>query len=360
MRGADSYSESLFTTVRLEDFVPASHPLRPIRAWVNEALAKMDERFSAMYEADIKGGRPSIAPEKLMRAMLLQVLYSIRSERQLMEQVTYNLLFRWFVGLSIDDPVWNHSVFSKNRDRLIEHEAVTALFNATVEMAKARGLLSGEHFSVDGTLIQAWAGHKSIRRKDGSDDDRPPENWHGEKRSNDTHESKTDPDSRLYRKSNAAPALLSYLGHVLTDNRHGLVVNVHTTQADGKAERAAAAVILGDVRGDTQRITVGADKAYDTRGFVKECRALNVTPHVAQNLKRSGGSAIDARTTRHAGYAISQLKRKCIEQCFGWGKSIGPIRQVMVRGLAKVDQVFTLTMAAYNLTRLRGLAGVRS
>jgi transposase len=359
MRGADSYNESLFTTVRLEDFVPASHPLRPIRAWVNDALAKMDERFSAMYEADIKGGRPSIAPEKLMRAMLLQVLYSIRSERQLMEQVTYNLLFRWFVGLSIDDPVWNHSVFSKNRDRLIEHEAVTALFDATVEMAEARGLLSGEHFSVDGTLIQAWAGHKSIRRKDGSDDDRPPENWHGEKRSNDTHESKTDPESRLYRKSNAAPALLSYLGHVLTDNRHGLVVNVHTTQADGKAERVAAAEMLGDVCSDTQRITVGADKAYDTRGFVKECRALNVTPHVAQNLKRSGGSAIDARTTRHAGYEISQLKRKCIEQCFGWGKSIGPIRQVMVRGLAKVDQVFTLTMAAYNLTRLRGLAGVR-
>jgi IS5 family transposase len=253
-----------------------------------------------------------------MRAMLLQVLYSIRSEGPLMEQVTYNLLFRWFVGLSIDDSVWNHSVFSKNRDRLIEHEAVTELFNATVGMAKARGLLlSGEHFSVDGTLIQVWAGHTSIRRKDGNDDDRPPENWHGDKRSNDRHESKTHPASRLYRKSNAAPAPLSYLGHVLTDNRHGLVVNVHTTQAYGEAERAAAAVMLGDVHGNTQRITLSADKAYDTRGFVKECRALNVTPHVAQNLIRRRGSAIDAPTRRHAGYAISRLKRKCIEQCSG-------------------------------------------
>jgi transposase len=359
MRGADSYSESLFTTVRLEDFVPASHPLRPIRAWVNETLAGMDERFSAMYEADIKGGRPSIAPEKLLRAMLLQVFYSIRSERQLMEQVTYNLLFRWFVGLAIDEPVWNHSVFSKNRDRLIEHEAVTTLFNATVEMAQARGLLSGEHFSVDGTLIQAWAGHKSVRRKDGNDDGPPSGNWHGERRSNDTHESGTDADSRLYRKSNAAPALLSYLGHVLTDNRHGLVVNVQATQATGTAEREAAAAMLADVASDTRRVTVGADKAYDTRGFVKTCRDLNVTPHVAQNTGRLGGSAIDARTTRHAGYEVSQRKRKCIEQCFGWGKFIGPIRQVMVRGLAKVDQVFALTMAAYNLTRLRTLAGVR-
>ena len=229
MRGADSYSESLFTTVKLEDFVPANHPLRPIRTWVNDALAKMDAKFSAMYEADIKGGRPSIAPEKLMRAMLLQVLYSVRSERQLVEQIQYNLLFRWFVGLAIEDTVWNHSVFSKNRDRLIEHDAVTELFNATVEMADKRGLLSGEHFSVDGTLIQAWASHKSMRRKDGSDDGRPPEDWHGEPRSNDTHESTSDPESRLYRKSNAAPALPSYLGHVLTDNRHGLVVNVQAS-----------------------------------------------------------------------------------------------------------------------------------
>lgn len=359
MRGADTYNEGLFTTVKLEDFVPANHPLRPIRIWVNEALVKMEGKFSAMYEADIKGGRPSIAPEKLIRAMLLQVLYSVRSERQLVEQITYNLLFRWFVGLAIDDTVWNHSVFSKNRDRLIEHDAATDLFNATVEMAEQRGLLSLEHFSVDGTLIQAWASHKSMRRRDGSDDGRPPEDWRGEPRSNATHESKSDPQSRLYRKSNAAPALPSYLGHVLTDNRHGLVVNVQASASDGTAERDVAAQMLSGVSKAGKRITVGADKAYDTRGFVKACREINVTPHVAQNTNRIGGSAIDGRTTAHAGYAVSQRKRKCIEQCFGWGKVIGPIRQVMVQGLDKVDQVLTLTMAAYNLTRLRTLAQLR-
>ena len=360
MRGSDGYNESLFTTVRLESFVPADHSLRPIRQWVNDVLSKMDARFSAMYEADVKGGRPSIAPEKLMRAMLLQVLYSVRSERQLVEQIQYNLLFRWFVGLAIEDSVWNHSVFSKNRDRLIEHDAVTELFNATVEMAEQRGLLSGEHFSVDGTLIQAWASHKSMRRKDGSDDGRPPEDWRGEPRSNATHESKSHPESRLYRKSNAAPALPSYLGHVLTDNRHGLVVNVKASISEGTAERTVAAQMLADVAGPNKCVTVGADKAYDTRGFVKACRDIHVTPHVAQNTKRVGGSAIDARTTRHAGYEVSQRKRKRIEQCFGWGKVIGPMRQVMVQGLAKVDQLMTLTMAAYNLTRLRTLAQVRS
>lgn len=359
MRGADSYNEALFSTVKLDEFVPPSHPLRPIRTWMNDALAKMDTRFSAMYESDVKGGRPSIAPEKLMRAMLLQVLYSIRSERQLVEQISYNLLFRWFVGLAIEDTVWNHSVFSKNRDRLIEFDAVTELFNATVEMADTKGLLSGEHFSVDGTLIQAWASHKSVRRKDGSDDGRPPENWHGDKRSNVTHASTSDPDSRLYRKSSAAPAQLSYLGHVLTDNRHGLVVNVRASTADGYAERDVAATMLGDVARADRRVTVGADKGYDTRGFVKACREMKVTPHVARNTRRSGGSAIDARTTRHGGYAVSQRRRKCIEQCFGWGKTIGQIRQVMVRGLEKVDQLFTLTMAAYNLTRLRSLAALR-
>jgi transposase len=356
MRGADSHSESLFTTVKLEDFVPANHPLRPIRTWVNEALAKMDVSFSAMYEADINGGRPSIAPEKLMRAMLLQVLYSVRSERQLVEQITYNLLFRWFVGLAIDDTVWNHSVFSKNRDRLIEHDAATELFNATVEMADKRGLLSGEHFSVDGTLIQAWASQKSMRRKDGSDDGRPPEDWRGERRSNDTHESTSDPESRLYRKSDAAPALPSYLGHVLSDNRHGLVVNVQASASGGTAERDVDAQMLAVVAKPGKRVTVGADKGYDTQGFIKACRDINVTPHVAQNTRRNGGSAIDGRTTRHAGYEISQRKRKRIEQCFGWGKLIGPMRQVMVQGLDKVDQLLTLTMAAYNLTRLRNLA----
>ena len=359
MRGADRYSESLFTTVKLEDFVPVNHPLRPIRTWVNDALAKMDTKFSAMYEADIKGGRPSIAPEKLMRAMLLQVLYSVRSERQLVEQIQYNLLFRWFVGLAIEDTVWNHSVFSKNRDRLIEHDAAVELFNATVEMADQRELLSGEHFSVDGTLIQAWASHKSMRRKDGSDDGQPPEDWRGQPRSNDTHQSTTDPESRLHRKSDAAPALPSYLGHVLTDNRHGLVVNVQASTSGGTAERDMAAQMLAGVATPGKRITVGADKGYDTKGFVQACREINVTPHVAQNTRRIGGSAIDARTTRHPGYEISQCKRKRIEQCFGWGKLIGPMRQVMVQGLDKVDQLLTLTMTAYNLTRLRTLVQLR-
>ncbi len=313
--------------------MPATHSLRPIRQWINEALAKMDEKFSAMYEADVKGDRPSIAPEKPMRAMLLQVLYSVRSERQLLDQLSYNLLFRWFVGLAIEDTVWNHSVFSKNRDRLIEHDTVTELFNSTLEMAREKGLLSGEHFSVDGAHIQAWASHKSMRRKDGSDDGRPPENWHGEKRSNDTHESTTDPQSRLYRESQAAPALPSDLGHLLTDNLHGLVVNVQASQSDGVAEREVAAAMLADAAQRGKRITVGADKGYDTRGFVKACRDAKVTPHVAQNTNRLGGSAIDGRTTRHAGYAVSQRKRRRIEQCFGWGKLIGPMRQMIVRGL---------------------------
>ncbi|MCA8023597.1 IS5 family transposase [Burkholderia metallica] len=348
MRGADGYNESLFSTVRLEEFVPQAHLLRQVRAWLNEALSKMDAKFSAMYEVDVKGGRPSIAPEKLMRAMLLQVLYSIRSERQLVEQISYSLLFRWFVGLSIEDSVWNHSVFSKNRDRLLEFDAVTELFNATVETARMRGLLSGEHFSVDGTLIQAWASHKSIRRNDGSDDDRPPGNWHGQPRSNETHESKSDGDSRPYRKSNVAPALPSYLGHVPTDNRHGLVVNVQASRAHGRAERDVAAEMLRAVALPDRRITVCADKGYDTRGFIEACRDANVTPHVARNTKRSGGSAIDKRTTRHLGYALSQRKRKCIEQCFGRGKTIGLLQQVMVRGLDKVDRLLTLTMAADN------------
>jgi hypothetical protein len=226
--------------------------------------------------------------------------------------------------------VWNHSVFSKNRDRLIEHDVVIELFNKTVEMAQAKGLLSGEHFSVDGTQIKAWAGHKSVRRKDGSDDERPPDDWRGEQRSNDTHESRTDPDALLYRKSNAAPALPSFLGHVVNDNRHGLVVNVQATPANGTSERDAAATMLDELAVRGPRITVGADKAYDTRGFVQACRDIGATPHVAQNLARTGGSAIDARTTRHAGYGISQRKRKCIEQCFGWAKVIGPIWQVMV------------------------------
>lgn len=365
MRGADGYTESMFTMAKLDDFVPANHPLRPIRAWLNDALGRMDSVFSRMYESDAKGGRPSIAPEKLIRALLLQVLYSIRSERMLMEQISYNMLFRWFVGLAMDDAVWDHSTFSKNRDRLLMHDVIVSLFNETVETAQTRGYLSGEHFSVDGTLVQAWAGQKSFVRKDASDDDsappdagaRPRENWHGEKRSNETHESSTDSQARLFRKSRGTGALLCYLGHVLTDNRHGLVVNAQVTQANGTAERDAAADMLADAAQLVGTpITVGADKNYDTAGFVATCRANQVTPHVAQNVGRSAGSSIDARTTRWPGYAISQRKRKCIEQVFGWGKTVGRIRQAMYRGRERVEQLFLLTQAAYNLTRMRTLA----
>ena len=364
MRGADGYTESMFTMTRLDDFVPANHPLRPIRLWLNEALTRMDTVFSRMYESDARGGRPSIAPEKLIRALLLQVLYSIRSERMLMEQISYNMLFRWFVGLAMDDAVWDHSTFSKNRDRLMVHDVIVTLFNETVETARVRGHLSGEHFSVDGTLIQAWAGQKSFVPKTKSDDDAPrdgggssQENWHGEKRSNDTHESSTDAQARLFRKSRGTGAMLCYMGHVLTDNRHGLVVNAQVTQANGTAERDTAAKMLADAaRFAGTSITVGADKNYDTAGFVATCRANNVTPHVAQNVARAGGCAIDARTTRWPGYSISQRKRKCIEQVFGWSKTVGRIRQAMYRGLKRVDQLFLLTQAAYNLTRMRTLA----
>lgn len=288
---------------------------------------------------------------------MLQLLYTIRSERQLVEQISYNLLYRWFVGLSIDDKVWNHSVFSKNRDRMLEHDVITAFFNQVVDMADERNLLSGDHFSVDGTLIKAWAGHKSVRRKDGSDDDRPPGDWRGEKRSNETHASTTDPESRIYKKAQGTASELAYLGHAMADNRHCLIVNACATQANGTAERATAAAMLEQLAANhSGRVTIAADKGYDTRGFVGACRHQGVTPHVARNTKRSGGSAIDARTTRHPGYAISQRKRKRIEQCFGWAKTIGGLRQVMVRGVQRVDQRFTLTMAAYNLVRLRTLA----
>lgn len=361
MRGADSYTESMFTVTTLDNFVPANHPLRPIRSWLNDALKRMDPVFRRMYESDAKGGRPSIAPEKLIRALLLQVLYSIRSERMLMEQISYNMLFRWFVGLAMDDAVWDHSTFSKNHERLLVHDVIVSLFNETVETAHACGHLSGEHFSVDGTLIQAWAGHKSFVRKDKSDDDTPPEggsrqreNWHGEKRSNETHESSTDSEARLFRKSRGTGAVFCYLGHVLTDNRHGLVVNAHVTQASGTAERDAATNMLADAAFLADRpITVGADKNYDTAGFVASCRENRVTPQVAQNDGRAGGSAIDGRTTRWPGYTISQRKRKCIEQVFGWGKTVGRIRQAMYRGRERIEQLFVLTQAAYNLTRMR-------
>lgn len=361
MRGPDTFTESLFTMRRLDDFVPKSHPLRLIRTMANQALAKMNGLFAGMYETDIKGGRPSIAPEKLLRAMLLQILYSIRSERQLMEQTHYNLLFRWFIGLAMDDAVWVPSVFSKNRERLIKHDAVIEFFNEVLVIAQKKDWLSGEHFSVDGTLIQAWASHKSFVRKDGGDKDDDGASFRGRKRSNQTHESRTDPDARLYRKGKTASEL-RYIGHTLSDNRHGLVVSARVTNADGHAEREAAKVMLNDARQaaddpDTE-VTVGADKGYDAHEFIQACLTMQVTPHVAQNTSGRRSAVPDA-IARSEGYAVSQQKRKLIEQGFGWAKTVGRMRQVMVRGLRKVDQMFVLSMAAYNLVRMRSLGQIR-
>ena len=363
MRGTDTLQERLFTIAKLEDFVPADHPLRPIRLLVNEALGRLNGLFNAIY-ADT--GRESIAPEKLLRTLLLQVFYSVRSERQIVEQLRYNLLFRWFVGMAIDDTVWDHSVFSKNRDRLLANEVVESFFTEVMSLADKAGLLSREHFSVDGTLIQAWASHKSFRRKDGADDQKPlgggggrnaQADWKGKPRSNDTHESTTDADARLFRKSNNTASILSYQGHVLMENRSGLVVGALVTHANGTGERAAALTMLDTVPGAGPK-TVGADKAYDSADFIAACRERNVTPHVAQNLERRGGSAIGPRTTRHAGYGISQTIRKRIEEHFGWGKTIGRIRQTVFRGIRRVDQHFKLTMIASNIVRMARMPGV--
>ncbi len=359
MRGEDIFQESLFTTVQLESFVPADHPLRAIKALLDEAMKNMNWLFSSIYS---DYGRESIPPERLIRAQLLQALYSIRSERQLVEQINYNLLYRWFVGLTIDDVVWNHSSFTTNRDRLLENDVIIELFDEVVGLARKKNLLSDEHFSVDGTLIQAWASQKSYRRKD--DDSQPPTsggrnseaNFHGEKRSNATHESKTDGDARLAKKGPGKEAKLSYMGHTVMENRNGLIVKAAASRATGKAEREVAANLLSDLTGMKKR-TVGADKNYDTAGFVADCRAMNITPHVARNDKRPGGSAIDGRTSRHASYKVSQRNRKRVEEPFGWGKSIGLIRQMKVRGLSKVNGVFMMTMIGWNLTRMRSLQG---
>ena len=367
MRGADTFTESLFTMHHLEDFVPGDHPLRAIRVMVNQALAKMDALLAGMYEPVIKAGRPSIAPQKLLRAMLLQVFYSVRSERQLMEQTQYDLLFRWFTGLSMDDAVWVPSVFSKNRERLIAHDAVVEFFNEVLAIAEQKNWLSGEHFSVDGTLIQAWAGHKSFVPKDRSSDGTSGSggdggNFKGQKRGNDTHESKTDEDARLYRKGNTANEL-RYMGHTLSDNRHALVVNAVLTTADGHAQREAAKAMINDARQaahDPQaQITLGADKGYDAKEFIEALQEMKVTPHVAQNTA-GRKSAVPDEIAATPGYAVSQQKRKLIEQGFGWAKTIGQMRQVMVRGLKRVDQMFVLTMVAYNLTRMRTLGQMQA
>jgi transposase len=358
MRGPDTQQSALFSYVSPEKRVPSDHPLRPIRLMVDSALEALSPSFDEMY---VCFGRPSIAPEKLLRALLLQVLYTIRSERLLMEQLEYNLLFRWFVGLSVDEPVWVPTVFSKNRDRLLAGEVAEKFFAQILEQARAAKLTSDEHFSVDGTLIEAWASQKSFQRKDGptpppEDDDpgNPTVNFQGETRRNETHESKTDPEARLARKSGGQEAKLAYCGNVLIENRNGLVVDAELLPPSGTAEREAALTMVARIE-NTQRVTVAADKGYDTRDFVAAMRSQKVTPQVAQNEKRPGGSAIDGRTTRHAGYKVSQRKRKRVEEVFGWLKTVGMLRKTRHRGVFKVGWVFTFAATAYNLVRMRTL-----
>jgi transposase len=352
MRGSDQRTGALFSFVDLDERVPKRHPLRKIRQIVNEALVALDADFSRLYACD---GRPSIAPEKLLRASLLQAFFSVRSERQLMEQLDYNLLFRWFVGLGVDDPVWDATVFTKNRDRLLDADVAAKFMAAVLGHREVRPLLSNEHFSVDGTLVEAWASLKSFRAKDGSDEPPKPgrngeRDFHGEKRTNETHASTTDPDAKLYRKSSNTAAKLSYIGHALAENRHGLIVQADATKATSRAEREAAlAMIERQDPGSERRLTLGADKGYDTRAFVDSCRQMCVTPHVAAKTKHS---ALDGRTTRHAAYAASQRKRKLIEEAFGWAKTIAGIAKVKVRGLKRVRHCFTLAMTAYNLIRM--------
>jgi transposase len=338
----------MFSYVSPEQRIPKDHPLRAIRTLVNGVLDEMSREFDRLYA---KTGRPSIPPERLLRAQLLQVFYSIRSERLLMEQLEYNLLFRWFVGLSMDDPVWDATVFTKNRDRLLNADIARSFFQRVVE--RAQDLMSDEHFTVDGTLIEAWASQKSFQRKDGTTGG-DGSNFRGQTRRNDTHASTTDPDARLYRKSNGAESRLAYLGHLLIENRHGLIVDAMATHADGRAERDAGLVMLQAqwTQAPWRRRTLGGDKAYDVQAFVDVTRELGCTPHVTQNVNRPGGSAIDARTTRHDGYAMSQHARPRVEPAFGWLKTIAWIRKVKLRGLEKVDWLFVFASAAYNLIRL--------
>lgn len=355
MRGADEQPGSMFSYISPEERVPKDHPLRAIRRITDRALERLSPRFGTLY---VKFGRPSVPPEKLLRALLLQAIYTIRSERQLMEQLDYNILFRWFVGLGMDDAVWSPTTFTKNRDRLLDGDIAQAFFEAVLIHADTARLLSDEHFTVDGTLLEAWASHKSFRPRD----EEPPStdgggnptvNFHGQRRTNDTHRSTTDPDARLYKKARGREARLGYLGHVLMEHRSGLIVKATVTPADGHGERDAAVVMIEDVLG-RHRITVAADKGYDTRDFVAGLRAMTVTPHIAQHTT-GRRSALDGRTTRHAGYAISQQKRKLVEQGFGWMKTVGGLRKLRHRGGTLVTWIFTFTAAAYNIVRLRRL-----
>jgi transposase len=357
MRGEDQQQGAMYSYLSPEQRVSQEHPLRVIRAISDPVLKELSPEFERLYAAN---GRPSIAPEKLLRALLLQVLYTIRSERLLMEQLDYNLLFRWFVGLNMDDAVWVPTVFSKNRDRLLAGDIASAFFEGVVAKLREKNLLSDEHFTVDGTLLEAWAGAKSFKRKDGKSE--PPEeggsnptvNFHGEKRSNQTHQSTTDGDARLAKKAKGKEAKLSYAGHVLMENRNGLIVTTRVTKATGTAECAAALEMIEEVSGE-RRITAGGDKGYDQRKFVESLRRENVTPHVARNEKRPGGSALDHRTTRHAGYEVSQRVRKRVEEIFGWMKTIGLMRKLRHRGEERVGWMFTFTAAVYNLVRARNL-----
>jgi transposase len=355
MRGQDTQQSTMFSYLSPEQRVPANHPLRPIRLIVDRVLVRLDGQFEQMYSAM---GRPSIAPEKLLRALLIQVLFSIRSERLLMEMLAYNLLFRWFVGMNMDEDVWVPTVFSKNRDRLLEGEIAELFFDEVLAEAKDADLLSDEHFTVDGTLIEAWAGMKSFKRKDGSDagpgdsdPGNPTVNFHGETRSNDTHQSTTDPEARLARKGAGKEAKLSFAGHVLMENRNGLVVNTRLTEATGTCEREASLEMVDDIPGEG-RATLGADKNYDTKDHVAQLREKNVTPHVAQKNKHS---AIDGRTTRHAGYKVSQEKRKRVEEIFGWMKTVAMLRKTRHKGLLRVGWMFAFAATAYNLVRIRNL-----
>jgi transposase len=357
MRSPDHQQHKMFFYVSAENRIPKNHPLRPVKAMVEECLKGLDHAFSKMYASS---GRPSIPPERLLKALLLQLLYSIRSERSLIEHIDYNILYRWFIGLNLDEPVWNHSTFSKNRDRLIDSEIALSFLELVLKRAEEEELLSNEHFSVDGTLLEAWASLKSFRPKDESsppsetppaEGGRNPEvDFHGEKRSNETHASKTDPEALLAKKGKGKEAKLCFTGHALMENRNGLVVNACVTRATGTCEREAAIEMLEEIPGEHQA-SVGADKAYDTKTFVKECRSLKITPHVAQKEN----SAIDGRTTRHEGYGQSQRKRKRIEEVFGWIKTVACLRKLSYRGVRKVQWVFTFAVAAYNLVRMRNL-----
>jgi transposase len=358
MRGDDPRHDSMFSYVTPEARVRPDHPLRPIRRMTDAALERLSPRFDRLYSTI---GRPSIPPEKLLRALLLQFLYSIRSERLLMEELDYSVLYRWFVGLSLDDPIWDATTFTKNRDRLLDGDIAEAFFAEVVAAINQDGLLSDEHFTVDGTLLEAWASHKSFKPK-GSDrtppDDpkNPTVNFHGQTRRNDTHQSTTDPDARLYKKAVGREAKLGYLGHLLTENRHGFIIDTAVTDASGTGERDAAILMLGELPLTRRRITVGADKLFDTRDWVRAVRQMRITPHVAQFGTGHGrGSAIDGRTTRHVGYALSQRKRKLIEQAFGWLKTVGLFRKLRHRGGPLVDWMFRFGAAAYNLVRWRNL-----